>query len=125
MFSLLRQFTKLNERNDDGTEWNVFEKDQGSEQWPDLAAYKSARNFDVTVSVFRGLIASFMQSFGVVLEILFGCFVSDSRKIFYLLLICLIVTFNITYYNFCLYSSQCGEETCGYNVASGVAEGLA
>jgi hypothetical protein len=49
MFALIRNLTLLNARNDDGTEWNVFEKDQGKEQWPDLPSYTASPAFDVTV----------------------------------------------------------------------------
>ena len=37
-----------NARNEDGTEWNVFEKDQGKEQWPDVPSYTVSPAFDVT-----------------------------------------------------------------------------
>ncbi len=49
MFALIRNLTLLNARNDDGTEWNVFEKDQGREQWPDLPTYTASPAFDVSV----------------------------------------------------------------------------
>ena len=50
MFSLIRRLTALDgDLNEDGTEWNVFEKDQGNDQWPDLPSYIQTPSFNVTV----------------------------------------------------------------------------
>ena len=37
--SLMTDTIAKNARNEDGTEWNVFEKDQGKERWPDVPSY--------------------------------------------------------------------------------------
>ena len=52
MFSLLRRVTSLDgELNSDGTESNVWEKDQGNAQWPDLPSYVQSPAFNVNVRI--------------------------------------------------------------------------
>jgi hypothetical protein len=94
MFSLIRRLTALDgDLNEDGTQWNVFEKNQGSAEWPDLPAYTAAPSFSVSV---RTIIV-----------------IRATRDLESVLLTPVLVY------------SQCDQETCGYTVASGAAEGLA
>ena len=94
MFSLLRQLTVLDETN-------VFADYQGNTQWPDIVAYaKTPAGFDD-----NGNIQYQAPSFSVNVCTDKNIFVNEY--------------FSLLFFTFW----QCSQESCGFNVASGLAEG--